>query len=304
MTVPRTIAVCLLLLGLAACSSGENSASQVPPATDSVPLVIAHRGASAYAPEHTIAAYDLAIDMGADYIEQDVQMTADGVLVVLHDASLARTARGEAGSCSGQVGNKTLAQLKSCDFGSWFNEAYPDRADEAFVGLQIPALAEVFERYGRSVNYYIETKETNPFDDGIEQALLGLLRDYELLEPAMQRRQVLIQSFHRRSLTRMHALEPGLPLIQLANAGTARLMLSAASQIAVGIGPSLGDVDADFIEDAHALGLDVHPYTVNSEEDLQRMIELCVDGAFSNFPDRMVELRDGAPACAGDRAAP
>src|SRR4028119_1977971 len=112
--------------------------------TDSTVLNVGHRGASGYAPEHTIPAYDLALKMGADYIEQDLQLTKDGVLVVLHDETLDRTARPTAesapGDCTGLVREKTLAQIKTCDVGSWFNEAYPQYARPEYVGLKIPTL--------------------------------------------------------------------------------------------------------------------------------------------------------------------
>src|SRR5678815_84753 len=121
-------------------------------------LNIGHRGASGYAPEHTIESYDLALKLGADYIEQDLQLTSDGVLVCLHDTTLDRTARGPVENCTGPVSAKTLAQVKTCDVGSWFNDANPDRARPEYVGLQVPTLEEVFKRYRRRANYYIETK--------------------------------------------------------------------------------------------------------------------------------------------------
>ena len=127
----------------------------------SAATVIAHRGASAYAPEHTFAAYDLALAQGADYIEQDLQLTADGVLVALHDDTLDRTAQGPADSCTGPVTTKTLAQLRECDVGSWFNDAHPDLADPAYVGLRIPTMGEVVERYGPDVRYYVEAEDKN-----------------------------------------------------------------------------------------------------------------------------------------------
>src|SRR5262245_55585750 len=136
-------------------------------------LNIGHRGASGYAPEHTIPAYDLALPLGADYIEQDLQLTSDGVLVCLHDTELDRTARGAAENCTGSVGDKTLAQIKTCDVGSWFNDANPGLARPEYVGLQIPTLEEVFVRYGRRVNYYIETKSPETADH-MEERLLAL----------------------------------------------------------------------------------------------------------------------------------
>src|SRR5690606_24252570 len=100
------------------------STTERPAPLDPAPvLVIAHRGASAYAPEHTTAAYDLALAAGADYIEQDLQLTADGELIVLHDETLERTT---GGAHTGHVGDMPFADLADCDVGSWFNRQRPD----------------------------------------------------------------------------------------------------------------------------------------------------------------------------------
>ncbi len=125
---------------------------------DDAVLNVGHRGASGYAPEHTLASYDLALRLGAEYIEQDLQLTRDGVLVALHDDTLNRTARGAAENCTGLVITKTIAQLKTCEVGTWFNEAYPRYARPEYVGLRIPTLEEVFQRYLKRTKYYIETK--------------------------------------------------------------------------------------------------------------------------------------------------
>src|SRR5215210_3526785 len=166
-----------LLVTLLATLVSASAAIAEPPGEQV--LNIGHRGASGEAPEHTIAAYDLAIREGADYIEQDLQLTRDGVLVVLHDETLDRTARGPAQNCTGRVDAKTLAQLKTCDVGTWFNEAFPDRARPEYVGLQIPTLEEVFQRYGKRINYYIETKSPETADR-MEERLLALLDRYGL----------------------------------------------------------------------------------------------------------------------------
>lgn len=263
-----------------------------------VASVIAHRGASAYAPEHTFAAYDLAIEQGADYIEQDLQMTADGVLVVLHDDTLDRTARGPAESCTGPVATKTLAQLRECDAGSWFNELYPDRADPGFEGLEIPTLAEVFERYGPEVRYYIETKSPEE-QPGMEQALLDLLDDAELAGPAADERQVLIQSFSAASLQLVHSLRPELPLVQLLPAEATTVDEAALADIAayaVAIGPSRANVDETLVDAAHDRCLEVHPYTVDEPAEMALLLELGVDGLFTNVPDRLLEEREQHPA--------
>ena len=294
-----TVVLAFALLVLAALL-GATTAGAAPDkgsTTDSTVLNIGHRGASGYAPEHTIPAYDLALEMGADYIEIDLQMTKDGVLVAMHDDTLDRTADAPEGVpkrfCSGPVIKRTLEQIKMCDAGSWFNEAYPQYASEEYVGLQIPTLEEIFQRYGTSVNYYIETKNPEAAP-GMEEELLRLMEEYNLIEPAAQDWQVLIQSFSAESLMKIHGMNSSLPLIQLYSSTetseSIQASLAQVSTYAVGIGPSMTDVDAALVEAAHALCLDVHPYTVNETADMQAMIDLGVDGMFTNFPDRLDAL--------------
>jgi glycerophosphoryl diester phosphodiesterase len=298
-----------LLALAAACAPGRQPGSGAPPRTSSASaaavLTVGHRGASGHAPEHTVAAYDLALGMGADYIEQDLQLTSDGVLVALHDLTLDRTARGPAENCTGLVIEKTLAQLRTCDVGSWFNEAFPGRARPEYAGLRIPTLDELFRRYGHRARYYVETK--NPEEaPGMEEALLRLMDRYELRAPAAHRRQVLIQSFSAASLQKIHALDPSLPLVQLFGgpAGTSALVraeLDAVRRYAVGIGPPRGAVDAALVAAAHARCLDVHPYTVNESREMASLVALGVDGMFTNFPDRLAAVlgRTGSPDAPG-----
>jgi glycerophosphoryl diester phosphodiesterase len=261
--------------------------------------VVAHRGASAYAPEHTFAAYDLALEQGADYIEQDLQLTADGELVVLHDETLDRTARGPAESCTGPVHDKTLEQLRQCDMGSWFNEAHPDLADPAFVGLKIPTMREVIERYGDDARYYVETKAPDA-QPGMEQALLDLLDETTLTgERATRSRRVIVQSFSAESLQRIRERQPELPLVLLLYAsGTpiAGSTLDDAAKLAIGIGPSSANVDAALVDAAHERCLDVHPYTVDDPAAMSTLLAAGVDGMFTNAPDVLRAQRSQAPA--------
>jgi glycerophosphoryl diester phosphodiesterase len=268
--------------------SGPDEIPELRPATG--PAVIAHRGASGHAPEHTLVAYDLALAMGADYIEQDIGMTADGVLVCLHDSSLNRTARGAPEDCSGALSDKTLSQVQRCDMGSWVNEARPERAKPEYVGLAMPSLNEVFARYGSDANYYIEIKALTG-DGSVEQELIRLINAYGLREGAVTRRQVLVQSFAPDSLSRMHELDPEIPLIQLLSFATSA-QVTATAQQAFGIGPSLFGLNRALIDSAHALGLAVHPFTVDESAELQRIAGMCVDGMFTNFPDRYRALLD------------
>jgi glycerophosphoryl diester phosphodiesterase len=282
------------------------SASPHAAASAAAGLNVGHRGASGRAPEHMLASYDLALSLGADYIEQDLQLTRDGVLVALHDPTLDRTARGPRENCTGLVIEKTLAQLQTCDVGSWFNERFPADARAEYVGLRIPTLAQLFARYRHRANYYIETK--NPEDAPLmEEKLVALLDAYQLRKPAIARRQVLIQSFSQASLLKLHALDPALPLVQLfggaaSTSAAVRATLDAVSQYAVGIGPGKGAVDGALVAAAHARCLDVHPYTVNETAEMRALVALGVDGMFTNFPDRL-EAVLGSRALAGKLAA-
>src|ERR1700754_5085408 len=172
------------------------------------PLTVAHRGASGPRPEHTFASYDRALELNADYIEQDLQVTKDGVLVVMHDGTLNRTVRGDAANCTGNVNSKTLEQIKTCDAGVWFGAEW--------AGQKVPTLEEVFQRYGKTVNYYIETKTPAP-EDHMEEKLLALLDKYDLRSAAISDWQVLIQSFSADSLKIVHQMDARLPLIFLGN---------------------------------------------------------------------------------------
>ena len=261
-------------------------------------LVIGHRGASGLAPEHTIASYDLALELGADYIEQDLQLTKDGVLVALHDPTLDRTARGPSENCKGLVIEKTLAQIETCDVGTWFNDAYPKAARPEYVGLRIPTLEEVFARYGQRVNYYIETK--NPEDaPQMEEKLLALIGQYRLRDNAVARDRVLVQSFSAPSLRKIHALDRELPLVQLYGsvpADSIPRLLDDAKTYAVGIGPSKGSVNAAPVSAAHARCLAIPPYTVNESAEMRALVALGADGMFTNFPDRLqTVLSDAHP---------
>lgn len=268
-------ALCASLL-LAGCVSDEDV------------QVIAHRGASWDAPEHTFAAYDLALTSGADWIEQDLQFTRDSVLVVMHDDSLDRTARGPAADCRGEVREKSLAQLQRCDVGTWFNEEHPDRARPRYVGAVIPTLDSVLTRYGKRARFYIETKNPEAAP-GMEEALLALLRKHRLAGFLANRRRVLVQSFSEASLLRMHALDPDVRLVYLMDEPIPLDSLDAVfarvKRYAVGVGPSRRIISARFVERAHLAGLVVHPYTVNEAPQMTFMLGLGVDGMFTDRAD-------------------
>jgi glycerophosphoryl diester phosphodiesterase len=298
------LAVVLMVMLVTFAVPAVGAAAQTESTLEGPVLNIGHRGASAYAPEHTFAAYDLALEQGADYIEIDLQMTSDGVLVALHDKTLNRTADAPEGVpeqyCRGLVSKKTLEQIKMCDAGSWFGPEYAGLEEP----LRIPTLEEIFLKYGTSVNYYIETKNPEAAP-GMEDELLRLMDKYHLTEPAEDNWQVLIQSFSAESLMKIHEMNSELPLIQLYWAGTSKSIqrdLDAVSEYAVGIGPYKKDVDAALVEAAHEHCLAVHPYTVNTVEEMEDLISVGVAGMFTNNPD-LLEGVLGDDALSGQAAA-
>ncbi len=282
------LAAPLLLLALPAQSSGPAASVH-----DGEAVIIAHRGASGHAPEHTLPAYDRAVEMGAHFLEPDLQMTRDGVLVAFHDATLDRTARGPSEFCTGPVRERTLAEIRECDVGSWFNERFPDRAHPSFEGLSVVTLSELFARYGDRVRWYPETKQPDQ-NPGMEEALLALLHRHGLRDAAVERGHVLIQSFDPESLRRLRTLDPELPLVQLlsrqAMAGrTPAEVLEAVAGYAQGVGPNHSLIDAGFMAAARQNGLFVHPWTVNDPVVMDRLLELGVDGIFTDFPDLLAD---------------
>ncbi|AQU78567.1 MULTISPECIES: glycerophosphodiester phosphodiesterase [Planococcus] len=246
-------------------------------------LSIAHRGASGHAPEHTLAAYKLGEGMQADYIEVDLQMTKDGVLIAMHDEKVNRTTDG-----SGYVKDMTLAEIKKLDAGSWFNRAYPEKAQPEFEGLQVSTLEEVIETFGKGSRYYIETKAPSVYP-GMEQELVRILEKHKLTGQNAQSSKVLVQSFSQESLLTMHDLKPEIPLVQLISyskpAVISDLELEHIKEYAIGVGMSHTKIDRSYVEQVRHHGLLIHPYTVNERADMERLIDWGVTGIFTNYPE-------------------
>jgi glycerophosphoryl diester phosphodiesterase len=156
-------------------------------------------------------------------------------------------------------------------------------------------LEELFQRYGDSMNYYIETK--NPGDaPGMERRMIALIRQYKLGPTNAPRGRVVIQSFSEPSLRLVHGLAPKLPLMQLIEKRPDADLDAAFARIsdyAEGLGPDKRLIDAEWMKAAHAHCLSVHPYTVNETEEMRRLLALGVDGMFTNFADRMRALVPG-----------
>lgn len=254
------------------------------------PLLIAHRGASGYAPEHTLAGYELAIAQGADFVEQDLQITKDGVLICLHDPDLERTTnvaevfpgrttlRDPLETDTPKRGwytvDFTLAEIKRLDAGSWFNRANPFAANPAYAGQRVPTMEETIKLVGNRAGLYIELKHF-PFYKALgfdpAEKLAAALKAHGFNRPA-QRDRIFIQSFYKEALLRMKELAPGYARVQLLpmeTAGrekdTAVVTPRLATEItayAKGVGPSKSLLkSADDVATFHKAGLVIHPYT-------------------------------------------
>ncbi|PJY95120.1 glycerophosphodiester phosphodiesterase [Pseudomonas donghuensis] len=209
---------CLALLPLAGLAEAGQGAELARAQDIPYPAVIAHRGASYDAPESTAPAYRLARELGADYLELDLQRSSDGVLVAVHDDNLLRTsdvAERFPERKNSPVSAFTLAELKSLDVGSWFNKAYPERARASFKGLKIQTLDEVMAIAAANPKHqpglYIETKVPGLFP-GIEADLKNSLQAKGwLARPG----KVVLQSFDRSSLALLHQHMPQVPKVLL-----------------------------------------------------------------------------------------
>ncbi|MGE6631853.1 glycerophosphodiester phosphodiesterase [Bacillus sp. NPDC077027] len=246
-------------------------------------LNIAHRGASGYAPEHTLASYELAKSMKTDYLELDLQMTKDGHLIVMHDEKVDRTTNG-----TGWVKDLTLADIKQLDAGSWFNEAYPDKQQTNYIGQQVLTLDEILQRFGKRANYYIETKKPELYPK-MEEKLLASLKKYRLIGKHSKKGQVIVQSFSQESLLKLHHLAPHLPKVQLLDTTQMSAItddkLNEIQTYAVGVGPNYRALTAENVWQIRSRHLLLHPYTVNNESDMARLLQYGVTGLFTNYPD-------------------
>lgn len=293
---------------------------------DATKIVIAHRGASGYLPEHTLPAYAMAYAMGSDYIEPDLVMTRDGVLIALHDIHLEATtdveevfperARADGRWYAADFTIEEIKRLKAQErAGSDGAAVFPDRFRADSEGFQVPTLRELIELVqelnritGCTVGIYPETKDPAFHADAglpMEEGLLSILAEY-----GYEGRDALvfIQSFDPANLQEMRfTLGTDLPLVQLISGSQQDLLtddgLDLIATYADGIGPSKGLIEADrkLVRRAHARGLVVHPYTFRADdvpaayesfarELRQFYFRYGVDGLFTDHPDQAVAV--------------
>lgn len=236
--------------------------------------IIAHRGASGYAPENTMPAFEMALDMNAEGIELDVHTTKDGEVVVIHDHTIDRTSDGE-----GLVGGFTLDELRKFDYGSWYGDE--------FKGVTIPTLREVLELL-RDWNglLNIEIKSGPIIYEGIEQKVIDLIEEYEMAD------RIIISSFNHYSLRDIKKIDPSIKIGLLYGAGLVEPWIYAKRLNAEALHPSYHNIIPELVEGCHENGIQLNPYTIDREQDIERMINAGVDGIITNYPDRALAVRD------------
>lgn len=241
--------------------------------------VIAHRGASAYYPENTMAAFEGAITQGADMVELDVQLSSDGEVVVFHDEKISRCTDGR-----GKVGDHTLAQLKKLDAGSWFHKKYK--------GEKISTLSEVLDFCKSKIAVNIEIKTEAVRDSvsgGIEEKCLRLVDKIGMQD------HVVFSSFDPRALSHLKQINHQTPVAVLYEKEIYGLQLP--SEIVASLGAdafncSRRELGQKWFVDLKHHGIPVNVYTVNDERGMRRLLTRGVDGIFTNYPDvlrRVVE---------------
>ena len=234
------------------------------------PGIIAHRGYRAKYPENTLTAFSAALDAGVDMIELDVLLSKDRKMVVIHDPALERTTNGK-----GPVGERTLAELKELDAGSWF--------DPQFAGERVPTLEDVLDLVDGQVPVNIEIKraayEPEAPPDAIEKQVVDLVRRKRMTN------LVLISSFEWRVLQNVSESEDAPATALLSRYPDEDNHLEVCRKLrAFSWHPSFLEVKREHVAEMHEAGIMVFPYNADTREDVQRMLDLEVDGVITSDP--------------------
>jgi len=259
------------------------------------PLVMAHRGGAALAPENTLAAFHNAVELGVDMIELDIHATKDGHLVVIHDDTIDRTTNG-----SGRVNDLTLAEIQAYDAGFHFID--PD-GNKSFKGkgVNVPTLEAVFREMPRDMRYTIELKDTNDPDlyEEIGRDLWQLMAKYDVQD------RVLIGSFDEAILEMITTITKGKAVVSagkqevtkfilLHKLGLHALYKSRIDSIELPtdvIGINL--INQTIIDTAKTRGIDIHYWTVNDTETMEQLMNKGVDGIITDRPDLLIDVVQG-----------
>jgi glycerophosphoryl diester phosphodiesterase len=231
------------------------------------PIIIAHRGDSAHAPENTLAAFQMAHRKGADAIEFDVKLSSDGIVLVIHDQTVDRTTDGH-----GDVRHMSMAALRELDAGVRFEGKFP--------GERIPTLEEVFETIGNQLHMNVELTNYATPGDALVMKVIELVRKHNL------QKKVLFSSFFLRNLRMAQAILPEVPCGLLAQRGLlgypARTWGWRRGLYA--LNPHFSSVKGGMVSRLHASGKRIHVWPVNAKSDMEYLLSMGVDGIITDDP--------------------
>jgi glycerophosphoryl diester phosphodiesterase len=264
------------------------------------PSVVAHRGASDVSPEHTLAAYSRAVEAGADGLECDVRLTADGHLVCVHDRRIDRTSNGR-----GVLSTMSLEELSTFDWGSWKNP-WAELDDEAerpdpdlLKVLTLESLLAMVHDAGRPLELAIETKHPTRYAGLVERRLIETLNRFGWAHPRIgSESPARVMSFSWLSLRRMRTMAPGLRTVLLMDRVPLRFRDGSLPTGVSYAGPSLEIVTAhsEYVDRAQKHGHAVHVWTVNSADDIRHCRDIGVDAIISDRPGAALEILAEEPA--------
>jgi glycerophosphoryl diester phosphodiesterase len=271
------------------------------------PSVVAHRGASDVSPEHTLAAYRQAVESGADGLECDVRLTADGHLVCVHDRRIERTSNGR-----GVLSTMSLEELSTFDWGSWKNP-WAELDDEAerpdpdlLKVLTLESLLAMVRDAGRPLELAIETKHPTRYAGLVERRLIEMLDRFGWAHPKVgSESPARVMSFSWLSLRRMRTMAPGLRTVLLMDRVPLRFRDGTLPTGVSYAGPSLEIVTAhpEYVDRAQKHGHAVHVWTVNSMDDVRHCRDIGVDVIISDRPGAALETLAEEPTAAPDAGA-
>jgi glycerophosphoryl diester phosphodiesterase len=252
------------------------------------PLIIGHRGASKFAPENTIAAFEKAVAEGADGIEFDVRLSKDGVPVVFHDANLKRT-----GLKDHAVAALTARELSHIDAGSWFNRSYPKRADEGFARATVPTLAEtldLFRNFGGVA--YVELKCVI----GVVVRTLRAVSDVVRSSPIRDR--LIVKSFALAAIPLIRSMAPGVRTAALFAPKVMTLLRKEKHLVKIAAELGADELSIHYslatkklMQRAERRGLPVTIWTADNPRWVKRSIRLGIKAIITNDPARLLERR-------------
>lgn len=257
------------------------------------PQIIAHRGASHHEPEHTLEAYERAVAVGADALECDVRLTADGHLVCVHDRTARRTSDGR-----GAISSLELATLEGMDWGSWKERLAEDEESAYRNASQLLTFRQLLRTTigaGRRVDLAVETKHPSKHSAKVEAELARVLREFGLDEPNADRTNVRVMSFSLQAVSRMAILTPQVPLAWLMEGVVSPKLRGGALPPGISIAAmSIGMLrrHPGIVAEQHARGHEVHVWTVDHPDDVDRCLRNGVDGIITNKPAQALAARE------------